>query len=108
HPFAMNPATMMMFTIASGKNTFHPILIRMSYFSRGIVQRTHTKTNIRNPTFSRNERNERRKPPNVAGSLYQGMSHPPRKRVVRRADIVNIDMYSPMKKSANFIDEYSV
>src|SRR5256885_14811294 len=36
------------------------------------------------------------------------MSHPPRKSVVMTADIVAIDMYSDMKKSANFIDEYSV
>ena len=36
------------------------------------------------------------------------MSQPPRKSVTISADIVAMAMYSDMKKSANFIDEYSV
>src|SRR3954447_13494854 len=99
---------MIRFAIESGRKTFQPIFIRMSYLSRGIVQRTHTKTNSRNETLARNASADNRKLTNVAGSLYQGMSQPPRKSVVTRADMVPMAMYSAMKKSANFIDEYSV
>src|SRR6266516_7078490 len=104
----MNSATRTTFTIASGKKNFHPMFIRMSYFSRGIVQRTHTNTNMRKETFTRNATAESRKPPNVGGGRYQGMLQPPRNSVVTSADIVPMDMYSDMKNSANFIDEYSV
>src|SRR5258706_11446733 len=44
----------------------------------------------------------------LGGSLYHGTSRPPRKSVVMSADMVAIDMYSAMKNSENFIDEYSV
>src|ERR1700674_2616931 len=108
HLFAMKNATSTMFTNASGKNTFQPRRIRMSYFRRGIVQRTQTKMNISMLTLIRKAMAESRKPRNVGGSLYQGMSHPPRKSVVISAEIVAIEMYSDMKNSANFIDEYSV
>src|SRR5205085_11573886 len=107
HPSAMNHATSTIFTTASGKKTFQPTRIRMSYLSRGIVQRTQTKTNNRTETLITKEIAERRKPMNVAGSLYQGMSQPPRNRVVTRADMVAMAIYSDMKNSANFMDEYS-
>src|SRR5712671_2506438 len=108
HRSAMKNATNRIFSTASGKNTFQPTRIRMSYFSRGIVQRTHTKMNIRMLTLMVKAIADSRNPRNVAGSLYQGMSHPPRKSVVMSAEIVAIAMYSDMKKSANFMDEYSV
>src|ERR1044071_432870 len=104
----MNHATSTMLATASGKNTFQPIFIRMSYLRRGIVQRTQTKTKSRNPTLARNEIADRRNPVTVAGSLYQGTSHPPRNSVTTSADIVVMAMYSDMKNMANFIDEYSV
>src|SRR5437764_3577949 len=104
----MKNATKTMFTIASGKNTFQPMRMRMSYLSRGIVQRTQTKTKRRKLTFSTKKIAERRKPRKVGGSWYHGMSHPPRKRVVISVEIVAMAMYSDMKKRANFIDEYSV
>src|ERR1044071_6905500 len=105
---AMNHATSTMFATASGRNTFQPILIRMSYFSRGIVQRTQTNTKSTKPTFARNASAEIRKPPSVAGSLSHGTSQPPKKSVTTSADIVVMAMYSDMKNMANFIDEYSV
>src|ERR1051325_152147 len=104
----MNHATNTMFTTASGKNTFQPTRIRMSYFRRGIVQRTQTKTKSRTPTLARKGRADSRKAMYVPGSFHQGMSHPPRKSVTISADIVVIEMYSDMKNIANFIDEYSV
>src|SRR5262245_33934144 len=104
----MNAATTTMLITASGRNTFQPIFIRMSYFSRGIVQRTQTKMNSRIVTLIRKNSADSTKPCHVAGSLYQGMSHPPRNSVTTIADIVPMAMYSAMKKSANFIDEYSV
>src|SRR5258706_1215248 len=104
----MKNATRTIFTNASGKNTFHPSRISRSYFRRGMVHRTQTKTNSRKLTLIRNASAETAKPNAVGGSLYQGTSHPPRKSVVMSADMVAIDMYSAMKKSANFIDEYSV
>ena len=74
----MNAATSTMLRIASGRKTFQPSRMRMSYFSRGIVQRTQTKTNRISHILAKNAANERRKPRNVAGSSYQGMSQPPR------------------------------
>src|SRR5436189_666952 len=108
HPAAMNAATITMLRIARGKNTFQPIFISRSYFSRGIVQRTQTKTNSSTETLTRKNSAESTKPCHVGGSLYQGMSQPPRNSVTTSADIVPMAMYSAMKKSANFIDEYSV
>src|SRR5215470_17195523 len=104
----MKNATNTIFATAKGKNTFHPNFISRSYFRRGMVQRTQTKTNRRKPTLTRNASTETAKPNAVAGSLYHGTSHPPRKSVVMTADMVAMDMYSAMKKSANFMDEYSV
>src|SRR5437870_9762574 len=104
----MKNATRTIFTMASGKNTFHPSFINRSYFRRGMVHRTQTKTNMRKAILVTNATTETAKPNAVAGSLYHGTSHPPRKRVAMSADMVAIDMYSDMKKSANFIDEYSV
>src|SRR5438270_6183080 len=104
----MNHATSTMFMTASGKNTFQPIFIRMSYLSRGIVQRTQTKTNRTKPTLARKATADSRKPISVAGSSYHGTSHPPKKSVTTSADIVVMAMYSDMKNMANFIDEYSV
>src|SRR5688572_21730482 len=97
-----------MFSTASGRKTFQPRRIRPSYFSRGRVQRTHTKMNSSTETLKRNISAERMNPVKVGGSLYQGMSQPPRNSVVIRADMVAIAMYSDMKNMANFIDEYSV
>src|SRR5207244_1454557 len=97
HLLAIKNATNTIFTNASGRNTFQPARIRMSYFNRGIVQRIHTKTKRRKLTLTRKAIADSRKPRNVGGSLYQGMSHPPRKRVVIRADIVAMAMYSDMK-----------
>src|SRR5437764_14894089 len=108
HLFAMNSATITTFTTAIGRNTFQPSFIRRSYFRRGIVQRTQTKTKRMAVTFTVNASADSAKPSALGGSLYQGMSQPPRKSVVISADIVAIAMYSDMKKSANFIDEYSV
>src|SRR2546427_13222485 len=108
HRSAMNHATNRIFTTASGRNTFQPTLIRMSYFSLGIVQRTQTNTNSRMLTLITKAIAESKKPPNVGGSLYQGMSHPPRNNVVITADIVAMEIYSLMKNRANFMDEYSV
>src|SRR3954468_9072985 len=107
-PLTMNRATRTMLITASGRKIFQPSRMRMSYLSRGIVQRTQTKTNSSALTLTMNASADSRNPRNVAGSWSQGMSHPPRKNVVMRADIVAMAMYSPMKKSANFIDEYSV
>src|SRR5207249_10343331 len=59
-------------------------------------------------TLSRKAMAETAKPNAVGGSLYHGTSHPPRKSVVITVAMVAIDMYSAMKKSANFMDEYSV
>src|SRR5437867_3033383 len=108
HRSAMNQATSTIFSTANGRNTFHPNFIRMSYLRRGIVQRTHTKTNSRKVTLIMKAIADRRNPKNVGGSLYQGISHPPRNSVVTSAEIVAMAMYSDMKKRANFIDEYSV
>src|SRR2546430_8001262 len=104
----MNSATSRILSTASGRKTFQPTRIRMSYFSRGIVQRTHTKMNIRTLTLIVKAIADSRNPTNVAGSLYQGISQPPRNSVVMSAEMVAIAIYSDMKKSANFIDEYSV
>ena len=66
------------------------------------------KTNSSTLTLITNAIADSRKPVNVAGSLYQGMSHPPKNSVTITAEIVAIEMYSLMKNSANFMDEYSV
>src|SRR6266508_1032862 len=97
-----------MLITASGRKAFQPIFIRMSYFRRGIVQRTQTKTNRTKPTLARKATAESRKPRSVAGSSTQGTSHPPKKSVTTSAAIVVMAMYSDMKNMANFIDEYSV
>src|SRR5205085_3186563 len=68
HPFTMKNATSTIFTTASGKNTFQPRRMRMSYFNRGIVQRTHTNTKSSTDTLIVNESADRRKPMNVGGS----------------------------------------
>src|SRR5205823_3714411 len=108
HLMAMNHATSTMLITASGRKTFQPIFIRMSYLSRGIVQRTQTKTNRTKPTLARKATADSRKPTMVAGSSYHGTSQPPKKSVTTSADIVVMAMYSDMKNMANFIDEYSV
>src|ERR1051325_1010480 len=108
HPFAMKSAMTIRFRRPMGRKTFQPSFIRMSYFRRGIVQRTQTKTKSRKLTFTTNAIADRMKPRKFAGSLYQGMSQPPRNSVVMSAEMAAIDMYSAMKKSANFIEEYSV
>src|ERR1700720_4479519 len=100
HLFAMKNATRTMFTTAIGRKIFQPKRMRMSYFKRGIVQRTHTKMNISTLTLIRKPIADSRKPRNVGGSLYHGMSHPPRKSVVISAEIVAIEMYSDMKNMA--------
>src|SRR5437763_1851958 len=104
----MKSATMTILMTAIGRNTFHPSFISRSYFSRGRVQRTQTKMKSRMLTLIRNESTESAKPTAFGGSLYHGMSHPPRNSVVISADMVAMAMYSDMKNSANFIDEYSV
>src|ERR1700737_2937607 len=104
----MNHATSTTFATASGRNTFQPSFMRMSYFSRGIVHRTHTKMNSRKLTLITNAITETANPNSVGGSSYQGTSHPPRNSVVISAEIVAIEMYSDMKNSATFTDESSV
>src|SRR5437588_11403014 len=104
----MKNATNTMFTTAIGRKIFQPRRMRMSYFKRGIVQRTHTKMNISALTLIRKAIADNKNPRNVGGSLYQGISQPPRKSVVISAEMVAMEMYSDMKNRANFIDEYSV
>src|SRR5205085_4701978 len=52
HLSAMNHTSSTMLITASGRKTFQPTFIRMSYLSRGIVQRTQTKTNNTKPTLA--------------------------------------------------------
>src|SRR5260221_10273570 len=108
HPFAMNKATMMMLITAIGRNTFQPSFISRSYLSRGTVQRTQTKTKRQMQTFIVKKIIVSSDDHHVPGSCHQGISQPPKKSVTVSAEMAAIDMYSDMKKRANFIDEYSV
>src|SRR5258706_14119531 len=108
HLLAMNHATRTTFPSAIGRNTFHPSFISRSDLRRGIVQRTQTKMKRMMLTLTRKARTDTAKPKAFGGSLYHGTSQPPRYNVVISADIVAMAMYSDMKKSANFIEEYSV
>src|SRR5471030_176033 len=104
----MKTATRMMLRTARGRKIFQPAFMRRSYLRRGMVQRTHTKTNSMTLILATKAMAERRNPKNVAGSSYHGMSQPPKKSVTIKAEIVAMAIYSDMKKRANFIDEYSV
>ena len=46
--------------------------------------------------------------PPATGSSTNGIAQPPRNSSVKNAAPVIISMYSPRKKSAHFIEEYSV
>src|SRR5258706_13716863 len=108
HPLAMNSATITTLITAIGRKTFQPSFIRMSYFRRGMVQRTQTKTKRQAGTLRVKKIIVSSDDHHVPGSCQKGMSHPPKKRGTVRAEMAAIDMYSDMKKRANFIDEYSV
>src|ERR1700682_2404199 len=104
----MNHATTTTFTTAIGRNTFQPSRISRSYLRRGIVQRTQTKTSRQITTFVTKKPMVSSDDHHVPGSFHHGMSQPPKKRVTVSAEMAAMAMYSDMKKSANFIDEYSV
>src|SRR5436305_11859541 len=65
HTFTMKKLTNTMFATASGRKTFQPRRMRMSYLRRGIVQRTQTKTKSSTDTLITNASAERMKPRNV-------------------------------------------
>ena len=83
-----------------------------SYRKRGTVQRTHMKTNRKNPVFIANMSIVA----SVFNTLYgptlshcvKGISHPPKNRVAVRPLTVAILAYSAMKNIENFMPLYSV
>src|SRR5690242_19660989 len=83
-----------------------------SYRKRGSVQRTHMKVNRKNSTFVRKQPMVRMLLSRVNGAALShpvnGMSHPPKKSVAMSALDVTMLAYSAMKKSENFMAEYSV
>src|SRR5918995_847710 len=102
--------TNMMYARASGMRTFQPSAISWSYRKRGRVQRIHITKKIQNITL-------RKKNPEVAmvwstppvsSQWVNGMSHPPKNRVVTMAHTVTTFEYSAMKKKENFMALYSV
>src|SRR5688572_2167331 len=80
--------------------------MRMSWSKRkrGNVQRTHMNRKRNRLVFARKERSSI----GQGASGQNGTAGPPRKSVTVRHAITVIAQYSPRKKSANFIDEYSV
>src|SRR3954462_8770024 len=81
HPFAMNSATITTLITAIGRKTFQPSFIRMSYFRRGMVQRTQTKTKRQATTLMVKTIIVASDDHQVPGSCQKGMSQPPKKRV---------------------------
>src|SRR6187399_1626594 len=84
--------------------TFQPRRMSWSNRKRGSVQRTHRKRNRKNDVLVRKAATSR----DQCACGTNGTVHPPRKSVVVRLAITIIAEYSPMKNSANFIEEYSV
>ncbi len=98
-----------MFTKANGMNRRQPRSINWSYRNRGSIQRTQMKTTIRTTIFAMNTPMWKRPPNNPsAGVPRNGNVHPPKNKVTIIAALAIMFAYSPRKKSANFIELYSV
>src|SRR5881392_3837999 len=102
-------ATRKILTSAISKKKSQPRRINWSQRKRGSVQRTHIMKKIIAPTFAKKTAmliKPKIQPCEPSG--IPGKCQPPRKSVITIDEPVIIAAYSPRKKSANFIEEYSV
>src|SRR5580658_8702142 len=100
-----------MFTNASGNIRRQPKSINWSYRKRGNIQRTQMKTTMKNNIFAMNTRMcAMPKPMDCAGvsKPQNGSVQPPKNNVTIIADEATMFEYSARKKSANFMELYSV
>jgi hypothetical protein len=81
----------------NGKNTFHPITINWSNLYRGTFARTNINQNAINTILIEK----------INSGKIPKKPQPPKNKITKRADIRNIFEYSPKKKAANNIPEYS-
>ena len=83
---------------AKGKKTFHPITINWSNLYLGTLARI--KINIKETATILIE--------NINSGSTPKKFQPPKNKIMNKADIKNIFEYSPKKKVANKIPEYSI
>src|SRR6266550_8524763 len=102
-------ATMKILTSAISKKKSQPRRINWSQRKRGSVQRTHIMKKIRAATLAKKTAmliKPKIQPCDPSG--IRGKCQPPKNKVTTIAEPLIIAAYSPRKKSANFIEEYSV
>ena len=93
-----------------GMNTFQPSAMSWSYRKRGRVQRTHMKRNRKKRHLAKKTTAVTRNcaiPP-ASSQCVNGMSQPPRKRVVNIMAIVTMAANSAIMNAENFMALYSV
>ena len=88
----------------NGKKIFQPNLISWSYLYLGVVALIHRNINKINKTFITNQI---KWGISFNGKTSNGGNQPPRNKVTVRALIKIMFAYSPRKKRANDIEEYS-
>jgi Holliday junction resolvase RusA-like endonuclease len=87
-----------------GRKIFQPSRINWSYLYLGKAARTQTKRNKKQTVFNPNQNN----PGTHSKKTNEiGESQPPRKKMTHNVLITIIFAYSPKKKRAKPIDEYS-
>jgi hypothetical protein len=93
-----------MLTMLKGKRTFHPNFINWSYRKRGKVARSQIKIKLKIKTLMPNQMG----PHHAGQEIKPGPSQPPKKSVTIKALMRITLAYSAIKKSANFMLEYSM
>ncbi len=93
-----NPETKKKKPKTNGKKTFHPMIINWSNLYLGTFARTKIKRNATNTIFKEK----------INSGKISKKLQPPKNKIINKVDIRKIFEYSPRKKAANNIPEYSI